>query len=487
MVRRIAALVIGASIVLGLVSFGVSGYEGDDEYRVTLNGPSGRVQCGRSVQLRVVVTYLGGPAAGEPVAGQTVRWTLDRGSGRLDKRTTRTDRNGRTETTLTIADSDGARRVTASSGGASDRLTIQVFCPQPTPRPTQRPEPRATPRPTPRPTKRPTPRPTRRPQPPAALTIGYQDPELPGRAPLLLAQANGLLAANVIDQVDIVPPVDGIASVLDGTLDAAIVPTAAVIAAVDQGLPIVILAANRNYGPDVLAVSPGVAAPADLSGRATFLGDGVASSRRLAALTEAGFSLDGVDVAFVTPEGGPDDWMASLLAGDVGLIPILNRQRLQAQQAGATLVLDQQAYGGDLLVTSRSSLDADPDVFASLQAVQVAALQAIIDPANDPPLYEAAEAAGIAITDAVKSGWAIDVEDSRPWDGGFGELGEGDGLQELDAYAHQLVGHSVALRGAIALDGLAAAQGAAGLEPNPIAEGAVPETPSAAPSASPSA
>ena len=93
------------------------------------------------------------------------------------------------------------------------------------------------------------------------------------------------------------------------------------------------------------------------------------------------------------------------------LSPILNRHRLPVAQANGTLILDRPVYGDDVLVTTQQTLDEKPLALTAFVAGTVDALQRLLEPASDGQLYQAAEAAGMTITDPIRAGWANDLQD----------------------------------------------------------------------------
>ncbi|MFN8619342.1 MAG: ABC transporter substrate-binding protein [Chloroflexota bacterium] len=479
--RSIAALWFALLLGVALVGGGlVAAYGGAAPYLVKVSGPRGAVDCGTSVRLTTTVV---GIENGQPVVEQYVRWKVDRGSSsdQLSSRQTITDRNGRTSVTLDLASTDGDRRITATAAGIPGRATIKVDCPNPTPRPT----PRATTRPIVRATPRPTVRPTRKPRPTATpvasgaperatLTVGYLESSIPGRAPLLLADAQGDWSSRglAVTQSLATDPIPGL---LDGSLDVAVVPLDAALRAIADGTPIRILAGYHDYVADIVAVAPGVTSPADLAGKPVILGDDARAAIRREALAAAGWDLSTVQVQETLPDGGFDTWAGALVDGSVAMAPIRNRHRLAVQQANDTLVLDRQVYGQDVLVTSDATLAAAPNALTAFLAGEIAALSRLPDAATDRELFIAGARAGIP--EPNRTGWTADLEDFRPWDGSFGDPAVGNGLGELDAYARDLLGWVPLPVDHLALDLLGAAQAAAGVDAAPVL--ALPDAPEA--------
>jgi hypothetical protein len=464
--RKILGLLLLAALGVGLLPFVTTAYGPGTALIVKVTGPSRSVECEQSVALTATVVNK---KTKDPVRKQNVRWSISDGSSRdrLSATQTKTNRDGQTSVDLYIGLALGNRKVTAKAVSSTGSVTIRVECVLPTP----------TPRPTPRPTERPqrTPRPTERPQRTEApgverssLTVGYHDTDLAGRAPLLFANARGLFTEAGLETVDLVEAQDPIAGLLDGSLDIATVPVADAAAAIADGQALRMLAGYRNYRPNVIAVQPGITGPSGLAGQQVILGETDAEVQAaLDALAQAGWDLEGVDVEIVTPEGGPDAWVQAFLAGDVAMTALQNRHRLPLEQADAQLVVDQQEYGYDALVAGQDLVANAPRTVQAFLAGTIGALQLLDDPANDNDLFTAAREAGIEVGNNETAGWASDLEDLRPRDGGFGSVEEGSGLGELQFFLSDRLGSVPPLADAIAVQQLNAAQAALDLPANP--------------------
>jgi hypothetical protein len=236
------------------------------------------------------------------------------------------------------------------------------------------------------------------------------------------------------------------------------------LAAIAAGEPVRLLAGYHQYQSDLVAVREGIADAAGLAGQPVIMGDDARAALRLQELAEAGWDLGTAGGQETLPEGGVDAWAAALVNGDVALSPILNRHRLPVAQANGSLILDRPVYGDDVLVTTEQALDDKPLALTAFVAGTVDALQQLLEPASDGPLYQAAEAAGMTITDPIRAGWANDLQDFSPWDGTFGEPDDGNGFGELDRYAAGQLGWVPPPADAVALGTLRDARVDAGLE-----------------------
>ncbi len=467
--RSTAAVLAILLLIMSMAFPGiVAGYEAP-KILVSVRGPARAVPCGKTVALTATVLSTNGA---KPIGHQIVHWDIAQGSSKdsLSKSQSITDSKGTTSVSLSIGKADGNRRVSATAASIPGTITIKVHCDLPTPRPTPRATPRATPRKTPRPTERPrkTPGPSATPSlERSSLRIGYREPDLSGRAPLLLAQQLGLFQDAGFDRVELSAAADGISGLLNDSLDIAVVSLKDAADAITAGSPITILAGYHDYQADTLAVRSDIQDVSELAGKDIILGDPADADARRAALRDAGWDLEGAGATVVLPGGGPEAWTQALLSGDVALAPIQNSDRLATERAGDQLVVDQQRYGDDVLVALRDLSSTAPSTVRAFQTAYVAALQAMGQPAHDPDLYTAASAAGIDVTDAVKAGWANDLEDFRPWDGGAGTSSDGAGLAELQGYFQETQGSVPPLADEVAWGGLQAAQDAAGLGHNP--------------------
>ncbi|GEM_PF-3689693 len=455
--RRALAAVLVALVLAGALpgALPALAYGPAPVYQVGISGPSRAVDCGRSVELRATVLST---ETGRPVRRQVVRWTIAEGASgdRLSATQGVTAADGTTTVVLTLAVAAGDRRIRASAAGSDGRVAIAVRCSPPpaTPAPTRKP------RRSPRPSSAPPAAPVEIP----ALRIGYRTEDLAGRAPFLAAEISGAVAAAGLEPLTLVPAPDGLAALRDGRVEIAVVPVAEAMDAIRRGEPFIVIAGYRPWWPNLIA-----AAPTPLpSGAPLILGDDPERlAAILAALAEAGRPVDPAIDPVLLPPGGPDAWLAPLLAGEVALAPVRNADRLALSRAGAPLLVDRQEWGGELLVAGSAFPGTAPATLAAFLDAYLAGLAALADPANDPALERAARMAGIVYTDAVVAGWPSDLEDFRPADGGLGTPGEDGGLAALHAWAAARARPLPIPGDAIALGPLNAAQARRGAAPDP--------------------
>lgn len=429
-------------------------------YQVAVAGPSRSVDCGTSVDLSATVVLS---ETGAPVRRQLVRWTIADGApgDRLADAQTQTGAGGVTTNRLALGRSAGTRRVKATAAGGSGAVLVRVRCDAPA----------VTPARTPEPTRRP--RPTRAPER-SVLTVGLRTVDLGGAAPFLAAQALGHAAAAGIADLRLVPAPDGIAALEAGAVDAAVVPLADALAAIARGVPVRILAGYRSRVPVLVAAAPGIASPDAVGDGPVVLGvDPVGIAAVTAGLVDAGWAAAAGAPVAVSP-GRPETWAAALMDGTLALAPVRDRDRLALARAGATIVVDRQEYGGDVLLVPAAFPTAEPRTAAALLDAYIAGLEALRDPRNDGALTAAARAAGIDVGDDVIAGWPTELELFRAFDGGLGELDDAAGLGELHAWAADRLGAAPVLVDAVALATLHAAQVRAGLPRNPDLAAAVP-------------
>jgi ABC-type nitrate/sulfonate/bicarbonate transport system substrate-binding protein len=92
------------------------------------------------------------------------------------------------------------------------------------------------------------------------------------------------------------------------------------------------------------------------------------------------------------------------------------------------------AYGGDVLAATSDLVAADPGTITAFLSAYLRALQDIADPASQEAILALADAAGIPVTNEGRREYAGRAAEYAPFDGGFGDRGNGGGLGELQAY-----------------------------------------------------
>jgi len=129
MVRRAATVhaALLALLLLLVLAPAASAYEGEGTFRIQLSGPSGTVRCDRSVRITAVARLV---RTGEPAVQENMSWSIVRSVSDNDSFSdsrTRTNRRGRTSTTLIFGPTAGARQIQASlaAGDSSARITVR--------------------------------------------------------------------------------------------------------------------------------------------------------------------------------------------------------------------------------------------------------------------------------------------------------------------------------------------------------------------------
>jgi ABC-type nitrate/sulfonate/bicarbonate transport system substrate-binding protein len=308
-----------------------------------------------------------------------------------------------------------------------------------------------------------------------AISIGYRLPNLNSRAPFLVALDRGYFSDAGFTDVQLVQTEETAPGLIGGSLQFGNVETLDTANGFAEGLPLQALAGYQNYTANMIAVRPEIATPADLAGKDILLGGTPGSldfDLRANMLAEAGFDITGVPFNAVNVDGGSNAWVALFLEDKLAMTPIFNRHRQQVLDAGGRLVVDRFDYGSDMLATNRDWAAANPNTVRAFLSAYIRALADVQDPANTDYVMSLGERAGITITDGVRAGWDGDHGDRayyEAFDGGFGDVTQGGGLGELEAYlgANLPEGVTVDLSQFVDSADLNAVQQALGLEANP--------------------
>lgn len=121
---RWLALIAGISLALAMSISQVAAVSGNPATSLAVNGPSGTVNCGAPTTVRVTVLN----AAGKPIAGQPVDWTITAASSKdtINGTPTMTDASGVATTTVTLDCVVGQRTVRATADGVSGESVLAV-------------------------------------------------------------------------------------------------------------------------------------------------------------------------------------------------------------------------------------------------------------------------------------------------------------------------------------------------------------------------
>jgi len=297
----------------------------------------------------------------------------------------------------------------------------------------------------------------------ATITVGYRLPSLNSVAPLLIAQDRGFWQECGLSEVQLIQTEQVMPGVVGGSLDFGIVETVDTGQAQLDGLPVRVVAGYRPYSMNVIAVRPEIKTPADLAGKDILLG-GTPGTRdfdvRFELLKENGHDLTGVPFNAVSVDGGSDAWVALLEEGKLFMTPIFNRHYDKLKAEGMQFWVDQLDFGSDHVAANSDFVATQPNTTAAFLCGMIKGIKVWEDPANKEYVLSLGAATGIEITDAIRNAYVRDIENYKPFDGGWPL----DLMEQL--FAKNLEG-TVDMDQLVDLDPLYAAQAYLGLPLDP--------------------
>ena len=126
-------------------------------------------------------------------------------------------------------------------------------------------------------------------------------------------------------------------------------------------------------------------------------------------------------------------------------------------------------FGGDLLLAAPGLVEDDPATVIAFLSAYIRALQDLSDPASAEAALALLQASEIAVPAALVRDWKNEIAAFAPFDGGFGDLGDDDGLGELADYLVDKKKEARALDAFARTHTLNIAQAQVGLASNPDA------------------
>jgi NitT/TauT family transport system substrate-binding protein len=244
------------------------------------------------------------------------------------------------------------------------------------------------------------------------LTLGIRTGNIGSVAPLYIAKDKGYyeeeglsLELIITDQVQ-----EGL---VGGSLDLGVFDPDATAESINQGVPLVMVAGNRQREPLIIGTGAGIASPEDLAGKDVALGLGPgdpATTFRLDALEEAGWNLEELDIRYVSPPGGSDARVELLLGGQLAMTYIFPRHKPAVLDAGGTLVVDDflDPFLNDVFIVTEGWLEENPNALARFIKATIRGKEIFKDLANQDEVLEIMAANGFEVGDVEREQYEFD-------------------------------------------------------------------------------
>ena len=202
----------------------------------------------------------------------------------------------------------------------------------------------------------------------AKVTLGIRTGNIGSVAPLYIAQENGYYAEEGLE-VEIIITDQVQEGIVGGSLNLGAFDPDATVESINQGVPLIMVAGNRQREPLIIGTAPGITEIGQLDGKDIALGLGPgdpATKFRLDALTEANWDLTGANVQYVSPPGGSDARVELLLGGQIALTYMFPRHKKPVTDAGGILIVDDylDPFLNDVFISTEEWAAANPNALA---------------------------------------------------------------------------------------------------------------------------
>jgi hypothetical protein len=314
-----------------------------------------------------------------------------------------------------------------------------------------------------------------------SLTIGYSDPALLGRLPLVIAQTRGYLQDAGFIDVQLIEAEEPLPGLLNGSLDLAILDARQAIDAYALGLPVQAVAGHRIVPVSQVPAASPVASPLVSPGPSSAASPdatspGTSASPSSAMPSSPWVALDVVVATSDTVSTRPGTVAAFTMAYVRAL------QDLRTRVAGAAPGASPGASAGGVSSPSVPATALPGSAVATTTAPGSSPAASLVTYGD--PVLDAAAAAGLEVTPDLLSSWPAPLGSFLPFDGGFDDPTIGDGLGSLRNLYQDKPGSVPDLGSFVAARTLHAAQQALGLAADPPDGGAGAPMVSPAPSSS---
>jgi len=251
------------------------------------------------------------------------------------------------------------------------------------------------------------------------VSLGVRTGNIGSVAPMFIARDRGYYEEEGLN-VEIIVTDQVQEGIVGGSLHLGIFDPDATVESIHQGVPLLMVAGNRQREPLIIAAAEGIDSADDLAGKDVALGLGPgdpATNFRLDALTEAGWDLEAVEgIRYVSPPGGSDARAELLYAGQVALTYVFPRHKLPAQEAGGTLIVDDylDPFLNDAFIATEEWTAANPNTLARFIKATIRGKQVFVDLSEKDAVLDLMEAAGFEVGENERAFYEFDPPQHDP-------------------------------------------------------------------------
>ncbi len=273
----------------------------------------------------------------------------------------------------------------------------------------------------------------------AKVSLGVRTGNIGSVAPLFIARDRGFYEEEGLE-VEIIVTDQVQEGIVGGSLNVGIFDPDATVESIHEGVPLLMVAGNRQREPLIIAAAAGIDSAEDLAGKDIALGLGPgdpATNFRLDALKAAGWDLAAVDgIQYVSPPGGSDARAELLYAGQVALTYVFPRHKQPATEAGGTLVVDDylDPFLNDAFIATKEWTAANPNTLARFIKATIRAKQVFVDLSQKDSVLKLMEDAGFEVGENERAFYEFDPPQHDPDmaipEEGYDRLLEASGVED---------------------------------------------------------
>jgi NitT/TauT family transport system substrate-binding protein len=252
----------------------------------------------------------------------------------------------------------------------------------------------------------------------AAVALGIRTGNIGSVAPLFIARENGYYQEEGLN-VEIIITDQVQEGIVGGSLNIGIFDPDATVESINQGVPLIMVAGNRQREPLIIGTAPGITKIEDLNGKDIALGLGPgdpATKFRLDALTAEGWDLSTAQVQYVSPPGGSDARVELLLSGQVSLTYMFPRHKKPVTDAGGILIVDDylDPFLNDVFISTKDWAAANPNTIARFIKATIRGKQVFADLSQKDAVLDIMAKSGFEVGDPEREFYEFDPPQHDP-------------------------------------------------------------------------
>lgn len=235
------------------------------------------------------------------------------------------------------------------------------------------------------------------------VTFGIRLPNLGSVAPIYIGTDKGFYRDEGFEEVKVITTEQVREGAVGGSLDFGVAELGVTVEAMQRNVPLVIIAAWRNYERFNIAVRREIASARDLDGKPVLLGGTPGDPNvnlRLQFLREVGWDLSTVRPNYAVVPGGSDTWVRLFLEGRLVMTYFFPRHKESIEQAGhRILVLKRLESPNDLIIVTEEFLAKNPNTATRFLRATLKAMAVYKDPANKGYVLSLMDRSGFRVTE----------------------------------------------------------------------------------------